>query len=484
MGPTSAFCVASTAGWASRWSSFRPASASPIRAVAINPVSMSSVEPVRTRIMICLRISAPASAAAAPAPVIPRPSHRVDRGSRDRCRRVAAAGPRSPRVPPGPSGAGQDDGRREPAALEATPEPFPAPRQPALQRPDRAAEQPGGLLVGVPLQVAEHDRRAERLGQPVELLVELGPGLRGRLGDRLVNPDPRPAVAAPARAAGRLATGPQRHPPGHAVEPARHRIPPPDQSGPSRQDQERRLAGVLRVVPVAQDSPADPSTIGPWRSTSAVKAASDSGLPPRPARTAPGAGRPSGRTVSRRRRASATMCRYSLDRQHVAWASIRAWFCPLSVARPRVVWPINPSSGPEDEALPPSSFDSTLDSGHTEPAVFPIFSQPPFALGMNPGTPVSTTALNLTRDLIPSLISRMASSGRVETSKFSLIRLGVFEVVRRAVPRWIAQASKTCAGVLLTRLAIAVMTGSSSNLGSLLCPSAAKACSTMPFFLQ
>jgi len=49
---------------------------------------------------------------------------------------------------------------------------------------------------------------------------------------------------------------------------------------------------------------------------------------------------------------------------------------------------------------------------------------------MNPGTPVSTTVLNLTRDLIPSLISPMASSGMAETSKFSLIRLGVFEVVR------------------------------------------------------
>ena len=85
---------------------------------------------------------------------------------------------------------------------------------------------------------------------------------------------------------------------------------------------------------------------------------------------------------------------------------------------------------------------------------------------MNPGTPVSTTVLNLTRNLIPSLICRIAVSGRVETSKFSLIRLGVFEVVRRAVPRWIAQASKTWAGVLLTRLAIAMMTGSSTNLGS------------------
>src|SRR5689334_4503581 len=110
--------------------------------------------------------------------------------------------------------------------------------------------------------------------------------------------------------------------------------------------------------------------------------------------------------------------------------------------------------------------------------------EPHALLGMNPGTPLSTTALNLTRNLIPSLISRMALSGRVETSKFSLIRLGVFEVVRRAVPRWIAQASKTWAGVLLTRLAIAVMTGSSSNLGSLLCPSAANAWNTTPFFLQ
>ena len=45
-----------------------------------------------------------------------------------------------------------------------------------------------------------------------------------------------------------------------------------------------------------------------------------------------------------------------------------------------------------------------------------------------------------------SLISRTASSGRVETSKFSLIRLGALEVVRRAVPRWMAQASKTSPG--------------------------------------
>src|SRR4029077_10475726 len=64
-------------------------------------------------------------------------------------------------------------------------------------------------------------------------------------------------------------------------------------------------------------------------------------------------------------------------------------------------------------------------------------------LGINPGTPVSTTALNLCRVLIPSLISFIASSGSMEMSKFSLMRLGVLDVVRRAVPRCTAHASST-----------------------------------------
>ena len=64
------------------------------------------------------------------------------------------------------------------------------------------------------------------------------------------------------------------------------------------------------------------------------------------------------------------------------------------------------------------------------------------------------------------------------------MRLGVFEVVNRAVPRWTAQARATCAGVLFVRWAMAVMTGSFSILGSLLWPRAAKACRTMPFCLQ
>ncbi len=56
-------------------------------------------------------------------------------------------------------------------------------------------------------------------------------------------------------------------------------------------------------------------------------------------------------------------------------------------------------------------------------------------LGMNPGMPVSTTGLSLTRILIPSLISLMASSGRVEISKFSLMWRALVAVVRGAVMR-------------------------------------------------
>ncbi len=42
-----------------------------------------------------------------------------------------------------------------------------------------------------------------------------------------------------------------------------------------------------------------------------------------------------------------------------------------------------------------------------------------FPLGMNPGMPVLTTGLSLTRVVIPLVISSMASSGRAETAKFS-----------------------------------------------------------------
>ncbi len=74
----------------------------------------------------------------------------------------------------------------------------------------------------------------------------------------------------------------------------------------------------------------------------------------------------------------------------------------LSVARPRVVRPINPSSGPEGRGLPSllPIFDSTLESGHTEPAVFPIF---PISV---PAGPSDDRAVAAGSTQTPSVVSR------------------------------------------------------------------------------
>ena len=122
-----------------------------------------------------------------------------DRAASPRCRR--------PRTR-----AGDDGGRREAGALETTPESFPSPPKATLERANRAVEDAGGLFVGVPLQVAKHNGRAERLREAIEFLVELGPGLRGRLGNRFGNPDPRPPAPLQVAPPGRLATGPSATP--------------------------------------------------------------------------------------------------------------------------------------------------------------------------------------------------------------------------------------------------------------------------------
>ena len=71
-----------------------------------------------------------------------------------------------------PEHADERCGRREAAPREPVAEPFPRPAEPALDRADGPAQVPRRLLVGAALQVAEDDRDAEPLRQPVDLLVE------------------------------------------------------------------------------------------------------------------------------------------------------------------------------------------------------------------------------------------------------------------------------------------------------------------------
>ena len=110
------------------------------------------------------------------------------------------------------------------------------------------------------LQVAEQDRGPEPLGEPAELLVddrpeavEVGPARlrlddRGRLGaSSLVDAPPYRGRAG--------ATGDAER---DAVQPAREGVAASERLGPGDEDEERRLEGVVGVIGVGQDPPADP----------------------------------------------------------------------------------------------------------------------------------------------------------------------------------------------------------------------------------
>ncbi len=100
----------------------------------------------------------------------------------------------------------------------------------------------------------------ESLGEPAQLLVEFRPELPHccdcflrRLGRPWMPPRPTfaqtpPGGIAPRRAATRA---------DDAVEPARERTRAPDRTRLSRQNQEDCLRGVLGVVSIAQNTPAD-----------------------------------------------------------------------------------------------------------------------------------------------------------------------------------------------------------------------------------
>jgi hypothetical protein len=162
------------------------------------------------------------------------------------------------RIDPGLRGRLDDraDGRRQAEAGQPVPQAFAALRQPPLDRADRDLQPRRGLLVGQPLQVAQHDRGAEPLGEPVELLIERGAGLGRQVGPGGLSLH-LGASLLDGRPPRRLRPTPRGDLQRHAEEPARQRVGPADRSGPPRQDQERRLGGILGVVEPAQDAAAD-----------------------------------------------------------------------------------------------------------------------------------------------------------------------------------------------------------------------------------
>ncbi len=123
---------------------------------------------------------------------------------------------------------------------------------------------PGGLHLGHALQVAVDDRQAILLGQPGDLLVQRREqlvrvrGLARRAGDSHFSH--LPLVPAPPD---RGDIGVDRDPMRDLVQPASQGLSSADGVPRLDQDQEGGLEGVLCVVRIAQDRPADAQDHGP-----------------------------------------------------------------------------------------------------------------------------------------------------------------------------------------------------------------------------
>ena len=151
-----------------------------------------------------------------------------------------------------------DSVERQAASFEPAPQPVPCPRQPRQHRAAGAAQPPRGGLGAQALEVMQHDRGAEPLGQagPPRRSASRSPDRR-RAGSP---PPPRASSAAPPsepRGGGVAGRRRRRHAPRPAAR-CGTASPPTDSRlrigiRLADQEQERGLEGVVGVVRIAQD---------------------------------------------------------------------------------------------------------------------------------------------------------------------------------------------------------------------------------------
>jgi hypothetical protein len=115
---------------------------------------------------------------------------------------------------------------------------------------------PRHLLVGAPLEIAQHQGRAVAFGKPLDLRVEDQPQLVAGLDAALRCRHRRTLFMPPSAGGGRASA--RRGPEGHLMEPGTERVAHPETRGFLDQDQKSGLEGILRVVRVGQHAPADP----------------------------------------------------------------------------------------------------------------------------------------------------------------------------------------------------------------------------------
>ncbi len=165
------------------------------------------------------------------------------------------------RQTPGPIGAPSRSSRARSRGARAHAGASLAPDQPAAERPAGPSQPPRRLVGRESLEVAEHDRQAERPRQAIDLAVQ-GLGLLAL--DRLLGLDGgtrlRPAdgafflgLAASSEPCAGLARRPQRH----TVEPGAEQVRIADRPSLLGQHEEDGLEGVLGMLVVAQELPAD-----------------------------------------------------------------------------------------------------------------------------------------------------------------------------------------------------------------------------------
>ena len=145
--------------------------------------------------------------------------------------------------------------RTQPPALQTGSQQLVAAGQSAPERPVRAAQAAGRLVLGQTLQVAEHHRDPAVLWKLGDLIEDdrglFGP-MRVALGSRR-----RPAglMSPPAYEVG---PKPSRRPVGGAVKPASQPLGPLDAPGLAGENEKGRLKRVVRVIRIAEQPPAHP----------------------------------------------------------------------------------------------------------------------------------------------------------------------------------------------------------------------------------
>ena len=144
-------------------------------------------------------------------------------------------------------------GWRDSASDEPGTQTLSSPRKPALDRSDRTAEPCRRFIGRRPLQKAQHKHLAVLGREPSDLRIQNRQNVRPFVARLLVGIRVLEwLVPVPAGADSSFA----RNAPRDAVEPRPHPVRVPQPPCIPRQNQERRLKGVLRVVHAAENPPA------------------------------------------------------------------------------------------------------------------------------------------------------------------------------------------------------------------------------------